>query len=227
MEPAGDSDHGGVIGCELELRKESGPSSLAALFLDTGTQAAVCRNASSDSYLPDACMLCSLNELVHQDIDESLLETCAYIGLVLLHELRIDGHLVTHEIQQRGLDSAEAVVETRNMRFREFIFQRISFLGKTVYNRSARISEPHHLRTFVKRLTHSVIDGLTENLIFKRAVHTYNLRVTSRNQQTEIRELRLTVFPVILLDEVRQNMSLEMVHLDQRLVQGHCKALGE
>ena len=61
-------------------------------------------------------MFSSLYELVHQDVDKSLLEAGADVRLVLLHELRIYRHLIAYKIQQRGLYTAEAVVESWNMR---------------------------------------------------------------------------------------------------------------
>ena len=61
-------------------------------------------------------MLGCLDELVHKDIDQGLLKTCANVSLVLFHELGIFSHLIAHEIKQRGLDSAETVVETRDVR---------------------------------------------------------------------------------------------------------------
>ena len=124
-------------------------------------------------------MLGSLDQLVHKDIDKGLLEAGAYIRLVLLHEFRILGHLITYKIQKRGLDSAEAIVETWDMRLGEFVFQRIAFLGKSVHDRSSRVSQAHHLGTFVKGFTHSVIDSLSKDFVFQRAVDTDDLGVAA------------------------------------------------
>ena len=111
------------------------------------------------------------------------------------------------------------------MRLRELELIRISQLSQPVNDRTARITESHHLRTLVKRLTHSIIDGLTENLVLKRTVHTHNLRISSGNEEAEIRELRLTVLRIILLDEIGENMSLKVIHLHKRLIQSHRKTL--
>ena len=90
-------------------------------------------------------MLCRLYQLVHEDVYERLLEACAYVCLVLLHEFRINCHLVTDKIEKRGLYATETVVKSRNMRLCELVLQWIPLLCKTVHNRSARISEAHHL----------------------------------------------------------------------------------
>ena len=227
MEPTGYGYHCGIVGRELELRQECGPAPLASFLLDPRTESAVCRNASSYGYLLDTRMFSSLYELVHQDVDKSLLEAGADVRLVLLHELRIDRHLIAYKIQQRGLYTAEAVVESWNMRLGELVFQRISFLGKPVHDRAAGIAKSHHLRTLVESLSYCIINSLAEDLIIQRTVHLHDLRVSSRNKKTQVRELRLSVFAVVLLDEICQNMALEVVDLDKRLVQRHCKTLGE
>ena len=52
---------------------------------------------------------------------------------------------------------------------------RIAQPGKPVYNRTARISESHHFRTFVKSLAYGIINRLAENLEIKRTVHFHDL----------------------------------------------------
>ena len=65
------------------------------------------------------------------------------------------------------------------MRLGELVLQRVSFLGQTVHYRASRIAESHHLGALVKGLTHSVINGLAEDFILKRAVHLHYLRIAS------------------------------------------------
>ena len=61
-------------------------------------------------------MFRSLDQFIHQNIDQRFLEACTDIGLVLLHKVRIQGHLVTNEVQQRSLYAAETIVKTRDLR---------------------------------------------------------------------------------------------------------------
>ena len=175
MEPSGNGDHGCIVGGELEFRQECRPSSLAALLFDTGAQTAVRRHSSTYRDLLDTSMLGSLDQLIHQYVYQCLLEACAYVLLVLLHELGILGHMVAHEVKQRSLYAAEAVVESGDMRLRELVFQRISLLCQTVHDRTSRIAQSHHFRTLVEGLTDSIIYGLTEDLVFKRTVYADNL----------------------------------------------------
>ena len=124
-------------------------------------------------------MFRSLYQLIHEDIDQGLLEAGAYVSLVLFHELGILGHLVTDEVKERRLDAAETIVEAWDMRLRELVFIRISFLCEPVHNRSSRITQTHHLRAFVESLSHCVVNGLSEDFILQRTVHADNLRVSS------------------------------------------------
>ena len=57
------------------------------------------------------------------------------------------------------------------MRLRKLKTIRVTKFRELVYHRSARISEPHHFRTLVESLSHSIIYRLAQNLIIQRAVH--------------------------------------------------------
>ena len=100
MEPSCDGYHCRVVSCELELRQEGCPASLLALLHDAGSESAVCRNASSDGYLLDSGVFGRLDELVHKDIDECLLEAGTDVSLVLLHKVRVKSHLVAHKVKK-------------------------------------------------------------------------------------------------------------------------------
>ena len=116
---AGYGNHGGIVRSELELRQVRVPATLLALLLDTVSQSAVRRYAASDRYLLDTGLLGSLYQFIQQYVYQCFLETCTDVFLVLLHELRILGHLIPHEIKQGCLDTAETVVQTWNMRLGE------------------------------------------------------------------------------------------------------------
>ena len=75
--------------------------------------------------------------------------------------------------------TAETVIESWDVRLGELELQRIAFLCKTVNDRAARISESHHLGTFVKGFANRIIDGLSEDFILKRTVNTHNLGIAS------------------------------------------------
>ena len=116
MEPSCYGDHSGIVGCELEFRKERGPSPLPAFLHDTGTKSTVRRHSSTDGYLLDSSIFGSLYQFIHQYVYQCFLETCTYVGLVLFHELGVDGHLIADKIKKRCLYAAETVVISRDMR---------------------------------------------------------------------------------------------------------------
>ena len=113
------------------------------------------------------------------------------------------------------------------MRLRELIFERISLLCKTIDDRASGIAQPHHLRTLVKRFAYRVINGLAEDFILQRAVDLDDLRIASRYEKTQIRELRLAVVRAFLLYEVGKYMSLKMIDFHKRLAERHGQSLGE
>ena len=113
------------------------------------------------------------------------------------------------------------------MGFGELETPGIALGGQFVDDGTAGITQAHHLRAFVESLSHRIVDGLAEDLEIQRTVHLDYLRIAAGNQQAEIRERGLAVLLVILLDEIGKYMTLEMIHHDERDVQGHGKRLGE
>src|SRR5574344_2229860 len=98
MEITGNGNHCGIVSSKLKFRKICIPASLASFFFNSIAQSAMCRYSATYCYLLDACHCNCLDQLVHKDIDKSFLEARANIFFVLLHELRIFGHLVTDEV---------------------------------------------------------------------------------------------------------------------------------
>ena len=113
------------------------------------------------------------------------------------------------------------------MRFRKMEAVFVALLRQSVHNRAARVTEPHHLGAFVEGFANSVIDGLSENLVFQRTVHPDNLRVSAGNQKAQIGKLRCAVFLVVLLYEVCKYVSLKVVHFNQRTSERDGKRLCE
>ena len=216
MEPARHGNHGGIVRRKLELRQVGVPAALAAFRLYARAQAAVRGHAAADRHLLDPGLLRRLDQFVQQDVDQRLLERCAEVLLVLLQEVRIFRHLVPDEIEQRSLHAAETVIQSFNVRLRELEARRISLLCKPVDNRTAGITQAQHLGTFVERLPHRVVDGLSEDLEMQGVVHPHDLGVAAADQQAEVREGGLPDRLAFLPDECGQQMSLKMVYHDQR-----------
>ena len=168
MEIPGDGYHSRIIRSKLEFRQKDVPTAALAFLNHTVSQAAVRRHASAYRDILYARLLGSLDEFVHKDIDKSLLERCADVGLVFLHEFRVESHLVPHEIEKGRLDSAETVIQPRDMRLRESKPVRIPFLSQPVYDRTTRITEPHHLLALVESLAHRIVYRGAQNLEVQR-----------------------------------------------------------
>lgn len=179
MKISGNGYHGSIVRSELELRKIGSPPAFLSFFRDRGTQSAIGGNSATYGYLPDAGGLGGLDEFVHKNLYQSPLEAGTDIFLVLLQELRIIGHAVADEIQKRGLDSAETVVITGHVRFREMESVRIPLLRKPVHHRASGIPQPHHLRTLVEGLAHGIVYGLPHDFEIQRTVHPDYLGIPS------------------------------------------------
>ena len=175
----------------------------------------------------DASGLGRLAQLVHQHLYDGTLKARRYISLVLLDEVRVFSHPIPQLIKKRCFQSAEAIVETGYMWLGEFISLGIALACQLVDDGSAGIAQPHHLRTFVYRLTRGIIDGLTEYLHAVVSLHLHNLRVASTDQQAKEGERRCRLVIVVLLDEMGHDMALQVVHIYQGYAQCPCEALGE
>ena len=113
------------------------------------------------------------------------------------------------------------------MRFAKCKSLRVSFVGKAIHDRSPRIPQPHHLRTFVERFTGSIVDRLPDHFHIVVSIHLDNLRVPTRYQQAKERERRSMIVFRRLLDEMGQHMRLQMVDLDHRNVQRSRQTFGK
>ena len=113
------------------------------------------------------------------------------------------------------------------MRFAEMEGFRISLFGQTVHNRASGITESHYFRTFIERLSRSIIDCLTYHRHIFVAVHPYDLRVSARHQQADKRECRLAVFFAFHSDKMGHHIRLQMIYIDQRYIERRGKTLGK
>ena len=92
--------------------------------------------------------------------------------------------------------------------------ERIPVFGQRVDDRTAGITQAQHFGALVERLPHRIVDGLAENLVMQRIVHADNLGIAAGDQQAEIREGRLPRLDALLPDKFRQNVPLEVIHVD-------------
>ena len=196
------------------------------MIVESVAQSVVSRNATSHCHMLNACLLNGKTKFLHQYVDDSVLKTCCKVVLVMLHKVGVVLNPLAQTIKERSLQSAETIVQTRNVRFCKLICERIALTCQAVDNRATRIAQSHNLRALVNGLASCVVNSLSEHLHIVIGVHLDYLRITARNEQTEERERRCSIL-WFLLDEMRHHMTLQVVHVNHRNAQTAGKSLGE
>ena len=87
--------------------------------------------------------------------------------------------------------------------------------------RAARIWEPHHLGALVESLSRRIVDGAAQYLHVIIIAHEDKLAVTTGHEQTEEWIFGHTV-ALLTPDEMRQDMAVQMVDVDD----GHTQTQG-
>lgn len=167
------------------------------------------RYATGNGHLLNVQIFRRPAQFVHQDVDNGCLQGRTKILLVLFDEIRVLLQLIAQGIKERGFQSAETIVVTGDMRLAECKSLRIPFVGKAVHDRTAGITQAHHLRTFVERFTGSVVDRLPDHFHIVVSIHLDDLRVSTRNQEAKERERRGMIVFRRLLDKMSQHVRLQ------------------
>ena len=226
FEVSGNAHHGGIVGAELERRDEDLQTAPLPQALDFAAQKAVGRNTASYGHLLDTSLFDGLLDLLDQESDDALLYGGTEVGFVVLYKCRVFGKPVAQEIEERCFDSAEAVVVAGYDWGGEMEGVGVALLGQPVYHRAARVAKVHDFGCLVDGFACRIVDSLTQHLDVEMTAEEENLCVSARDQQTDKRELRDGAV-VVFFDEMRQDMRLEVVHLDKG--NGEClgKAFGK
>ena len=87
-----------------------------------------------------------------------LLQRGTEVGFTTLDEGRIDCHLVTQRVEERGFQTAERVVETLHSRLCEFDRIGIALGCQTVNYGTTGVGQTHHFGALVECLARSVVD---------------------------------------------------------------------
>ena len=87
------------------------------MFVEGISQSVVSRYASGNSHMLDFRILYGLAEFCHKNVDDSTFERCRKVFLVMFDEIRVSFYPFAQAVQERGLQSAEAVVQPWYMRF--------------------------------------------------------------------------------------------------------------
>ena len=197
------------------------------MVLESVTQSVVGRYASSHCHMRDARFLYSHAELLHQNFHDGALKTGGKVVLVVFHKVGVFLNPVAQVIEERGLKSAEAVVEPLYVGLCKMESLGIALASQTVDDGTTGIAQSHYLRALVYCLAGSIVDGLSQHLHVVIGVYLDNLRVSSAYQKAEERERRLCVVVVALFYEVCHDVSLQMVHVDERNFERAGKTLGK
>ena len=107
-----------------------------------------------------------------------LLQRSTEIFPVFLDKTGIFFQRIMQKIEERGFQSAEAVIIPLDMRFAENKPFGVAQSGKLIYHRSAGISQSHYLRALVERLAGSIVDDLSDDYHLAIAIHPNNLQIS-------------------------------------------------
>src|SRR5262249_58437424 len=97
----------------------------------------------------------------------------------------------------------------------------ITLLGRPLDDRTAREAEPKELRHFVEGLASGVVSGLPDQAVLARLLRVVERRVATGDNEREKR-----VLGRIVGEERGVDVTLEVVHADQRLPMHPGEGLG-
>lgn len=91
-------NHSGIVGSECALGDKRLDAPTVAILLHGGSHTAVGTNTATYCHSFNACVLNGFAKFVHQYVDDSLLQRCGKVGLVLLNEVGIKLYLITQGV---------------------------------------------------------------------------------------------------------------------------------
>ena len=139
---------------------------------------------------------------------------------VLFNEVGIFLEVVAYKIEEGGLQSAETVVEAGHMRDGELEAGGVSLLRIFVDDGAAGVGEPQDLGRLVEGFACRIVDGASQSLHVEIVVDLQQERVATRHGEAEERERRVRAILAGLVQEIGQYMRLQVVHFDERYIQG-------
>lgn len=217
-----DRDHARVVRAVLEIRHVGRPAAFLAHRLELAAEVAVGGDAARDGEVLHAVVEGRLLEFLQQIRHDPALVRGADVRLVLRDEVRFLGDLVAEEVDQRGLEARKAEVVARNGRGREGVALGVARPGQLVDQRTAGIAQAHDLGRLVKGLARRVVDALADHLHVEVAARQHDLRVPARDRQAQERKARRR-----RREEVRQDVRLHVVDVDERDAEAERKTLGK
>src|SRR5271156_2326557 len=117
-----------------------------------------------------------------------------------------------------------------HLRSLELDRQRIAMRRKPVDDRPPRIAQPKQLSDLVKRLSRRIVARVSYIAVGPKIfmhLGKIKMRMSTRDHQSEHREMKLAVFALTLLQQYRMNVPFQMVDGDQWFPERKGKSLGK
>jgi len=162
FEIAADGDHGRVVGGQIQRREED---IAVVTFREVNhgvAQAGIRRHAARQHQILAIALLESFLHLVGQRFNDGMLDRSRQIMDILVNEVGILLEIVAHEIEERGLQSAEAVIQTWQVRNGKLEALRVSLLRVFVNNGTARVWQSEDLRRFIESFARRIINSAAQ-----------------------------------------------------------------
>ena len=220
-------NHGGIVGGVGEFGNVDFPNALFFHRLEGVAQSRVGAHSTGQCDVANAGGFRGFDELFHQNVDHSGFERSGEIVFVLFDELGIFGHFVFQEVEERGFQAGEAVIEAVDVRFGEAEGLGIALSCESVDDGAAGVAESHHFRALVDGFACGVVDGLSQDFEIVVRVDTYDLRITAADEQTEEGVGGIVVHFVGCVDEVGENVSVQVVDFDEGDAECGSQSLGK
>ena len=135
--------------------------------------------ASGHGHMLNARLLHGHPQLLHQDVDDGPFERGRQVFLMVFNEVGVFLNPFAQRIEERGLQSRETIVQSRDVRFGKSICLRVALTGQTVDDGAAGIAQPHDLRTLVDSFACCVVDGLPQHFHVVIGAYKHYLRVAA------------------------------------------------
>ena len=153
---------------------------------------------------------------VSQRLDDGILHGGSQVGEVVFDEMLVFLEAVAHEVEEGGLEPAEAVVEVGDMGDGKAEPLRVAGLRQLVDDGAAGVGEPQNFRRFVESLARRVVNCAPDDLHVEIVIHLQQKGMASRNRQAQKGKVRFFLFFSLFLQKICQNMRLKMVHFNER-----------
>ena len=190
------ADHGGVVAGEREVGHIERAAGTLAFFREAAAQERVCGDAARDDELFMAGLVCGVQEVAHEAIDNGLAVRGRKIG-------DVDGLALLLGIMQNvddgGLEAGEAEIERGAVygRARELERFVVAGLSEFIHGDAAGIGHAHGARSLIERFARGIVTRFSEDAELCVVRHFDDVRVTAGDDKAQERRLEFRVRDVV------------------------------